>query len=480
MSVVVTLALFVSSWLIGCGLLRLFAWPVAETRTAKLGTAALAWLVGNAVTATFYVALRSLGVDGRVSLVFWELALACGIGVTIVSLRSRRVDPLAPTLHVRRPRYLLAGVVSIFLITILGACVGVCSCYVEYPEGRTDAWAIWNLAARFLAADGDAWTGQFNAANAHPDYPLLVPGALARCWRLAGGDASIIAARALHVLFAASLCGLFVASLARTRGVVVALLAGAMLLAPSQFSHYAAVLYADLPLASFFLAAFVVMEEAERRGGANRCWALAGMLAAFAAWTKNEGIVFLVVVGAAIAWSQRRVPHGRRLVARWALGAAPVVLLIATFKVFLMPANDLVAGYSHWVEKVAVPARYFAIGLGLLDSWALRPVAMLLLIALVVGVRPNRGATAQAATKTCIAMLAVFCAVYLTTPFDLATHLRTSLPRLLLQLWPLALWTIFNTVNWDRLAPGTAGVPPAPAMAKYARDRLRRERRLAR
>src|SRR5262249_40595038 len=56
------------------------------------------------------------------------------------------------------------------------------------PYGRWDAWAIWNLHAKFLAAPSAAWRGMFDAALgwSQPDYPLLLPSAVARGWTFAG------------------------------------------------------------------------------------------------------------------------------------------------------------------------------------------------------------------------------------------------------------------------------------------------------
>jgi len=50
------------------------------------------------------------------------------------------------------------------------------------PHGAWDAWAIWNLRARFLAGPGDAWRAAFDDALAwsHTDYPLLLPATVAR------------------------------------------------------------------------------------------------------------------------------------------------------------------------------------------------------------------------------------------------------------------------------------------------------------
>ena len=55
-----------------------------------------------------------------------------------------------------------------------------------------------------------------------------------------------------------------------------------------------------------------------------------------------------------------------------------------------------------------------------------------------------------------VAVACVF-GVFLLSPYDLRWHLSTALDRVLLQLWPLALWSVFAAVRerWPAAAePG--------------------------
>src|ERR1700678_522499 len=53
------------------------------------------------------------------------------------------------------------------------------------PVGNWDAWAIWNLRAKFLAGPGGAWRYALSPLlnNSHPDYPVLLPAFIARVWK---------------------------------------------------------------------------------------------------------------------------------------------------------------------------------------------------------------------------------------------------------------------------------------------------------
>src|SRR5258708_34030247 len=70
-------------------------------------------------------------------------------------------------------------------------------------EGIWDAWALWNLRARFLFRGGpEFWRDAFSPHIlwSHPDYPLLLSGAIALCWTIAGAE-SALAPQLIAALF---------------------------------------------------------------------------------------------------------------------------------------------------------------------------------------------------------------------------------------------------------------------------------------
>src|SRR5262249_42355093 len=77
------------------------------------------------------------------------------------------------------------------------ACFGIALAFVWYrvvqlatalPVGDWDAWAIWNLRAKFLAGPPGAWRFAVSPLldNSHPDYPLLLSSFVASVWKCAG------------------------------------------------------------------------------------------------------------------------------------------------------------------------------------------------------------------------------------------------------------------------------------------------------
>jgi hypothetical protein len=325
------------------------------------------------------------------------------------------------------------------------------------PHGDWDAWAIWNLRARFLYRAGDHWADAFSPLIpwSHPDYPLLVSGSVARGWGYAGHETTAVP-RLLAALFLVANVGLLMGALALLRGPAQGWLGGIALLATPSFLEQATAQYADVPLAFFFLGSAAVFEALDRGvGPAGRLAALAGLLTALAAWTKNEGLLFLVATVGVRGWEAVRRRPGWRAVrveaAAFLAGALPVLAVLAYFKARLAPVNDLVAGQGRdaTLARLADPGRYLEIALAFLrEVWLVGPgaVVVLALYALLLGRAPRPAAWAGHGRTLLAVMLVGYFGVYLTTPNDLPTHLATSLDRLLVQLWPLALLAFFLAV----------------------------------
>jgi hypothetical protein len=335
-------------------------------------------------------------------------------------------------------------------VLVCAAGAAVCS-FARTPHGDWDTWGIWNLRARFLYRGGEHWTNAFSPLIpwTHPDYPLLVPGAVARGWTYAGGETPLVP-QLIATLFGAATGGLLTAALALLRGPSQGYLGGLALLATPFFVELTTAQYADVPLGFYFLAVAALFEAHDRRGRQGvRLPFLAGLLAGLATWTKNEGQLFLIATLAA-----RALPALRRRgavrgaigeLAAFAIGLSPMLAVLAYFKLRLAPVNDLVAGQG--MEQT--PGR-------LLDGWryltvaawftqALLKIGPGAVVVLAVYFRLlGRARLRPSHTFTVLVlMVAGYAVVYLTTPQKLDIHLGTSVDRLFLQLWPLGLLAFF-------------------------------------
>jgi hypothetical protein len=176
---------------------------------------------------------------------------------------------------------------------------------------------------------------------------------------------------------------------------------------------------------------------------------IAGATSAMAAWTKNEGVVFVLLMFliAVIVAVRRR--EGRQLL--WSIaGATPILIGVVGFKLALAPSSGLVEGQSLAVilTRLMDPDRHMTV-LGLMAQHAMRwsapfAFAVFPIVSLVAAWMAVRiGGVVRVMAIVLGLMLASYYVVYVTTPFDITWHVSTSIDRLLVQLWPAMVLTVF-------------------------------------
>jgi hypothetical protein len=310
------------------------------------------------------------------------------------------------------------------------------------PRGGWDAWAIWNLRARFFyRAGGTAWRDAFTdvIAWSHPDYPLLLPAFVARSWQLLGHENNAVPV-SLACFFTFGCAGLLTSSLTILRGARQGVLAGLALAATPSLYAQGAMQAADVPLAFFILATLACFAIADRFNSREFA-VLAGMAAALSGWTKNEGLLWFAAFLAARIMVMRW-----RSVPAFLAGAAPVLASVLLFKARVATAGDIFggAGRAGMMARALDPARYVTIareavrciqGFGPLFVSAFAILAVYMAVA---GLR--RDSVDRAVCRTGVLALLFLAlgygAVYLLHPNDLRWELDNSSDRLLLQFWP--------------------------------------------
>ncbi len=343
-----------------------------------------------------------------------------------------------------------------------------------YPHGDGwDAFAIWNLHARFLFRAGAHWRDGFTPLIpwSHPDYPLLLPASIAHFWTYLGHDDPRVPS-CIGFCFTFATVGVLYSSLSILRGRAQAMLGAIALLATPSFIEQGAWQYADIPLSFFYLATTVLLclhdggtQDTSPRPPVGLL-ALGGVAAGFAAWTKNEGVLFLGAIILArqltsIRDARRSSSQGLKFAfARHSglllAGSAPVFLLVIYFKHWIAPPGDLFSDPTSMLHKVLDLARYGAIvkwyakDFFRFGHWLLIPGSLLLVgLYFVVG-EEDEGAASPGFRASVLALaltLGGYFAVYLITPYDIYWHLRFSLSRLFLQLWPAAVFLFFLRVR---------------------------------
>ncbi len=331
------------------------------------------------------------------------------------------------------------------------------------PDGNWDAWAIWNLHARFIYSGGAAWQAGFSPELgwwSHPDYPLLLPGFVARLWGLFSTQSQWIPAL-VELTFLLSILGGVVAGVLAARGWKLAVFAGLFCIPLLQYS-FNFQQYADMPLAFFFLAANLLLaQENSTRPGQAGWRILAGFAAGAAVWTKNEGWAFLLAL---VCVELIRLGVERPALRGWlwrmgwlGLGWLPFGLAALVFKLSLAAPNDLVDSFrqSGLLALLTDFSRYELIWRNFLDLFfqvgtlkiALLPV--MIGFGLLLGLKPFRRGDLGPAWigLRLLGVALVYFGIYLLTPYPLEWHLSTSMSRLICQLLPSLILMLFLQVR---------------------------------
>jgi hypothetical protein len=217
--------------------------------------------------------------------------------------------------------------------------------------------------------------------------------------------------------------------------------------------------YADIPFACFVLIALVLIclhEFAPAQSGT--LLVLAGLAAGFAAWTKNEGMLFLLAIVTAYAAVKKssRTPFLRDA-ARLLGGVLPVVAIVLFFKSQVTLRNDILGAQtaSTLAANTGDVMRYLTIAAALgkelvsFGNWLPNPIIIFVLYAVVLRfrvVKDDRAGVFITGVTLCV-MLFGYLFIYLITPRDLVWHLSTSLDRLVLHLWPGIVFLFFLVVR---------------------------------
>lgn len=316
------------------------------------------------------------------------------------------------------------------------AFAGVVAIMWVIPLGDWDAWASWNVKARFLA-DPATWTRVFDPALAYtrPNYPLLLPATTQSAVTLSAGPWTV---RLVHLFFAGSIL-VMAGSAAGTRSALGRRLLLLLLLSTPFFVRHLASQYADVPLCALVFASIVL--SLRLRALPLRGTLLLGLMAGLLPLIKDEGSLYLIGVTLFAAWRLRR-DHLPRRALLFVGGAIAPLLGLLLHKIGYAPQGALferpLAQMWHDFsdpERWRVIFHYLYVEFIRFNRWLIwMPLCS---GALVFSLRRPRHALPLAVLTT--AVLLAFVVVFLIAPVSPLWHLvSTSWPRLLFQLWPLA------------------------------------------
>ncbi len=412
---------------------------------------AFVWLA-TAGQPTFTYYISEFGV--AVGLAFWA-------GYRIMSAKETLVDPrLGSNTETGNWGWLR----NIFLILLIFSLASFfLKTFGDSPHGKWDAWAIWNFRARWLFRGGDQWAYAFSnyVTDSHPDYPLLLPVSVFRAWHLFGKDTVTIPILMAGFFTYGSIM-LILAAVALFRGPNQGYLAAIMMLLSTKLLKVGAHQYSDMPLAFYILSTIILFSLKQRYPtAALRIMYLAGLTTSCAFWTKNEGLVFGVVIVLVHFAGDMIIDDWRRSMKEFTmflLGSTPVLITLILFKLKFAPPNDIVNlnSLSYFWNNLLNFDRYHIVLTAFAEEiFFFNDGALILLVVYlsISGINKallrDRQFLAQA--MVLVLMLGCYFLTYLIFSHNnldtLRWHLSSSLDRLVVHLWPAWVFLIFYCVK---------------------------------
>ena len=435
--------------------------------------------IGLGLGVTSSLAFVWLAAQGQLTSAYFmaEISLAVGLaaiaGYRINSLKKGPGDPARGSTPNQGD---LAWLKYVFLILFFFTVVSyLLKTFGNAPHGKWDAWAIWNFRARWLFHGGEQWAYAFsdNVIDSHPDYPLLLPASIFRVWSSIGKD--VVAVPIIIAgFFTFATILLVLSSVSMFRGPDQGFLAGILMLLTTKFIKEGAHQYSDVPLAFYILSTMVLFRLKQcYPAGAWRIMVLAGLTASCAFWTKNEGLVFGVLIIVVHFSGSKTIREWRRSIKEFGgflFGSAPVLGTLILFKLKFAPPNDIVNLNRlsiFWnnlfdIERYQIILAAFAEELFLFNDGVFILLAVYLAISgIIKPLLKDRQFLAQAALP--VLLLGCYFFTYVIVSHndlnDLQWHLSTSLDRLVIHIWPTGVFIFFYLVKGPEKS-GAAGDEP--------------------
>ncbi len=409
-------------------------------RDDRLGYGAWAWLLG--------CLLLALGVQLALELhlppTWWWIAPAL-LAIALGAFGGRcSWTPSAPAPRAGRgyTAFVLLGVA----LALLFVAAGMDRPCIEGDEGN-----IWSLKAKSLLVD---WPAQFAAMqvyNLHPDYPQLDPLLQAWVYSWTGSPDFVQFENRWPVQLGNVALFVAVAAALRRRlaPLPAALLASLVLLEP-EFSSLCRTAYADGLVALGVVVALDGWLRWREHGDRRFAW-LAAFGLAFAVWSKNETMLYLVAAGGAALLTRLWLPplaggFSRRNL-RLLLPAACVVGYSMLWNRRFGMRSDLFGNNPTGKSMFTLMAEQWPERVPALCGEALRLFVdvghahVVFALVLLGAVLAPRRALRSALALPVLALLAAFVGlhvVYVGSFLPLRFHLDTSYTRVLFQLLPAA------------------------------------------
>jgi hypothetical protein len=429
-------------------------------RSGMMGAGALRIAAGygpglglGIVSLSFFLSRFAGAAPGLVPILVGSAAVL----TTLIAATSRNPESTSRRTSVVPSRFSWV-VLAILLVLEVAACLHWAA---TRPLGSYDARAIWNVRALFMyRAEGNVGKVFSSMEHGQPDYPLLVPGTVAGGYTILGRETPVVP-QGMGLIWAFGLSLLVLgASLRRSEpdagGWTLLLLFSTPVFWAIAFTQCA-----DIPVAYLFLGSALGLASLLKPRGATTPPVMTGFFLGCLMFTKNEGVVYALVLAAVFTLVGGVRAITRRQIGELVVGAAWPLVTFFLFKFFWAPTNSVAPFLEGGLARALQPTRWQTVAGAMVDrilpggdsvGWSLFWIVVILSLLMPVTVREIRLRPAvRFLTMTSAAALGFCVFVYLATPNELDWHMATSLDRVLFQIAPLV------AVVWFPVALGSYG-----------------------
>lgn len=398
---------------------------------------------GFGIYSVLYFFLKVLQVSHFGVYVFCEMAILILLGCIFFARKSKI------NLKTQNPEISIP-----FLCALIVGFAIYMKYFIINALGSWDGFRIWGIKAKFLYEMSPFWERVFQLPHfmMHNDYPLFVPANFARLWHYSGGfycDAPNIFG--LIFTFSSIFLLFFALKTFKNKG-IAALYASILSLSPLFLANGAAQA-ADIPLSFLYLCSAVSLVLFFEKNQTSYL-ALGTFFAGMSAWTKNEGMMFLLVYCGVLGCYFLFKREWRNIFALF-LAFLPFAALISAFKHIAHTPNDVIWGittlktYNHLLDiskYILVVKTFFFMLFTRLN------IMFLLLIPLGAGIdiKQKQKTPIILLFSIFLLMAAGHFLIYLLSPHDLDWHLENSLDRLMLQMLPFSILLLGLVIRENR------------------------------
>lgn len=318
-------------------------------------------------------------------------------------------------------------------------------CY--YFSGDWDSVNFWTYNAKtfFLS---DFINFQTFAQNAvHADYPLLTSSIVAKTWCYIG-HFSQTSVFIIHNIYWLLTVLMLVSVLTELKSKKTGLTAGMFLACNALYFYVVNYFTSDVILSYYFLSTLILLFISSKIPN-PKMQILTGFMLASAAWVKNEGIIFTIVILTAFILLNLKYVNKQKI-KNFLLGFLPISLIIGFFKVMIAHygiQNDMIEKFnavdylkrlSDFLRYKIVAKSFFLTVLNLV-----KPIFWLfILICANWNIKAIKNKNVIFALTSVILLYVAYYFIYITTYLPLIFHLNTSLARLMVQLFPITIFAV--------------------------------------